>query len=527
MQKKNDRFLEKIVKKDYNNELEKVLEKKYFEETVKSTLLSILYRIETSYKDYKQVKRNVETKEDFLENMIQIIEKDCDEIKLVKPHSEESKIIGDRTFLVEKNKKRIICYHVERKLLYAIAKIAKNDKIIKENYFLIDKTLSNLIQVGNCINMVEPLRDFNGYSWTTIPVEMESVDHNLIYQNLILLVGYPFLNNWIRNKEVVLDYLELFQNRMEENYGEKNAKQWIEALKKISILLEAKFDKKSKEEMLRTKKKVEEKLEAIQNNQEFIEQTTKQKRKLTEEVREIDETMNNKEMLQKEYKKRNQRLPLEEKIFSIRILSKMMAEERNKKIQELEQLNDILKPQKFVKYKKELEEKEKYLVILDTKEIEKEIDKLKLELQKIFLKCFETKIDKCETKAEMTKLIYEFRYYCLLPYDNKNTICERKELAKQIEKIGKKVLQQAHKIKVIQRFSKQEEMDYQLLKGIFQSRSINLEEIQVKLNKEKDKYLIQIFDENNLAENSELQETEPLNKRDLAIRFHKKVKAFY
>ena len=45
MQKKNDNFLEKIVKKDYNNELEAILEKKYFNEDVKSILLNILYKI--------------------------------------------------------------------------------------------------------------------------------------------------------------------------------------------------------------------------------------------------------------------------------------------------------------------------------------------------------------------------------------------------------------------------------------------------------------------------------------------------
>ena len=46
MQKKNnDKFIGKIVKKDYNNELEKVLEKKYFNENVKNILLNILYNI--------------------------------------------------------------------------------------------------------------------------------------------------------------------------------------------------------------------------------------------------------------------------------------------------------------------------------------------------------------------------------------------------------------------------------------------------------------------------------------------------
>lgn len=285
MQKKNDNFLEKIVKKDYNNELEKVLEKKYFEENVKSLLLNILYKIEASYKDYKKVKVNVETKEEFIEKIIKSIEENCAEIKLVKPYSEESKIIGNKTFLVEKEKKRIICYHMERKLLYCISKIAKNEKIIKDKYFLINKTLSNLINTGNNINVVEPLRDFNGYSWTSIPKEIESVEHNLIYQNLIILVGNEFLNKWVHNKEVMIDYMEAFENKMEEKYGKKNAKEFIELLNKISILLEIKFNQKSKEELLQLKEKIEKRLNEIEDHKEFVEKITNKKRKLTKEIK--------------------------------------------------------------------------------------------------------------------------------------------------------------------------------------------------------------------------------------------------
>ena len=179
MQKKNnDKFIGKIVKKDYNNELEKVLEKKYFNENVKNILLNILYKIETAYKDYEKVKQDVETKEEFIENIIRNIRNNCETIKLVQPNSEESKIIGNKTFLVEKNKKRIICYPIERKLLYCISKISKKEKIIKDEYFLINQTLSDLINVGNNINTVEVIRDFNGYSWTTIPREIESIKHN-------------------------------------------------------------------------------------------------------------------------------------------------------------------------------------------------------------------------------------------------------------------------------------------------------------------------------------------------------------
>ena len=44
MPAKKENFLGKIVKKDYQNELEKILEDKDFSEHTKSILLSIMYK---------------------------------------------------------------------------------------------------------------------------------------------------------------------------------------------------------------------------------------------------------------------------------------------------------------------------------------------------------------------------------------------------------------------------------------------------------------------------------------------------
>lgn len=403
MHKKNDKFF-RIGKKDYNNQLEAVLEKKYYDEDVKSILLSILYKIEIAYKDYKQVKQNVKTKEEFIQNIINIIQKECDEIKLVKPYSEESKIIGNKTFLVEKKKKRIICHEIERKLLYCIFKIDKKEKIIKDKYFIINETLSNLINTGNNINNVEPLRDFNGYSWTTISREIESVEHNIIYQNLIMLIGNNFLDRWVNDNEVIIDYMEDFENRMEELYGKESSKELIKILKEISILLEFKFDSKNKEKMLKIKEKLDEEISQIEDSKKFVENITKQKRQLEKEIKKIDEIINNKTTLQEEYEKRNERLPLQEKIFGIRILAKLMTDERKKKIGELEKLNKLLNPKNFVKYKRELERKQKVLKVIETENIQNDIDKLKLKLQKIFFKCFKNKIDKVRKQTRCHKI---------------------------------------------------------------------------------------------------------------------------
>ena len=140
-------------------------------------------------------------------------------------------------------------------------------------------------------------------------------------------------------------------------------------------------------------------------------------------------------MLQEEYEKRNKNLALEEKIFSIRILSQLMAEERKEKIKRIEKLNLLLNPQKFVEFKKDLEQREKYLKWIRTKEIEKKIKEVALKIQKVFLECYQIKIENIQNKQEIMKLIYEFRYYCLLPFLKETSIAQEESIQEQIRKV--------------------------------------------------------------------------------------------
>lgn len=511
MPPKKKNLLEKIVKKDYNNELEKILEKKQFAENVKSTLLSILYKIEVAYKDFQTVKKDEQNKEEYISNILNIIEKDCNKIEIVKMSDKQSEIPNNRTYIINKDKKEIISYPIERKLLYAISKIGKKDKIIKDKYFLINETLSDLINIGNNINMVEPLRDFNGYSWTNIPQEIESIDHNLIYQNLRMIIGNKFLDKWIKNSEFIIDYFENFKDELENKYGKEKTKKIINIISKISVLLNVKFNKEKYEELVEIKTEVEEESEEIQDREIFIEEKTKQKIEISNKIKEIDTIINDKELLAGEYKIRNDKLPLENKIFSMRILAKIMEEEKNQYFKEMEEINKILNPQKFVQYKKELEEKEKCLKILDVEDKEQELDKLKIEFQKLFLSILEVNINKAETKQDIEKIIYDFRYYLLMPYDNKTIIQNVEKLEKKISKITELIIEKAIELKVIEKISEDNQTNYEILKNIFHVRIIKLEDAYLKLIKEKDKYFVQIFDENIFEEKVEIQKPIGLN----------------
>ena len=63
--------------KDYNEELEMILDKKKFNEEVQNLILSMFYKIENSYKDYYEAKKDVPAKEEFIQNSYE----KCEEFK--------------------------------------------------------------------------------------------------------------------------------------------------------------------------------------------------------------------------------------------------------------------------------------------------------------------------------------------------------------------------------------------------------------------------------------------------------------
>ena len=84
-------------------------ETKQFDENVKSTLLGILYKIEAAYKDLETVKRDVQTKDEYVTNIIEIIKNNCDSIKIVNMSDEENKIPKKRIMQSKIQKDEIVC----------------------------------------------------------------------------------------------------------------------------------------------------------------------------------------------------------------------------------------------------------------------------------------------------------------------------------------------------------------------------------------------------------------------------------
>ena len=519
MTKTREKLLDKFVKKDYNNDLEEVLAKKNFKEEVKNLLLDIMYRIETSYNDYEMVKKNVLPKEVYIRNLIKNIKDNCESIEFFRPDENNKK-----TFIVNKNKKQILCYPILRKLLYSLAKIQKCDDIIKLEPQILNKTLTNMINVGNNINMVEPLRDFNGFAWSISRIDIENFFYNIIYQDLIILVGNKGMDEWANTHNDMVDYLDLFKDFIEKQYDKKLAKEIYELLKIISVYLEILYNANFKEEIMQRKDFVNNEIAKMDNTEKFLDNLSKEKKQVIKDIRDIDLVLNDKKKLSEEYINRNMDLPLEEKIFSKRVLSRKMEEERESLTNYLKELNNKMYYKNFIKIQKDLIYEKKYLELIECENIEKVvIDKIIL-LQKRVIKALKYKIKKASTRENINRIIYEIRYLNLLPFSMNENIGQNSKLINLFENVEKDAIKKAYELKDFKELSKNKDINFEILKNMFSLEVIKLEDVSLKLIKEKDEVFVQFYDDDIIDKKFKINIE--LQKEDMKIRFNKKIRIF-
>lgn len=498
-------MFKKIIKKDKNEELERILDEKQIDEQARNLLQGILYKIEVSYKDYQKVKAIEQTEEQYVDELIMNIKKNCNKIQVVKvsqklEDEELDKQLKERKFIVRED--GIISYPIEEKLLYAIEKKSNNKKILNSKYEETTIAVSDFINVGKNIDRLEVLRDLNGWSWTTIKKEIENIDANLIYQCLQILFGKEFMDNWVKDKDGIIDYFEVMTNE-----GKKYGKQTIERLKelliKIAMINGVKEKKEFSDQVSKRLREVKKELREYENTEENIERLSDKRKKAMKQLKEIEKILRQESRLMAEYEKR-------EKVENIKVLKKEFVDKRNKLLNEISECNYYLNPMNYMKEKKKLEDEK---VSLDVKRTtKKQQEALKTEFIQQFLKCFEIKI-KNSTEQEILKLIYQFRYFMCLPYDLESNVKDIKKFEEDIEKTEKLLAQKAIDNKVINK------IPFEVMQHILKTRIIVLEELYYKVEQEEEKYYVQIFDENITEEKFEITTIEK-------IKINKKIKIF-
>ena len=519
MTRKREKLLDKFVKKDYNNDLEEILTKKHFQEEVKNLLLDSLYKTENAYKDYETVKKNVPTIDEYIQNIILCVKKSCDKIELTKPKYGEKP-----SFSIDNENKKITCFPSSKLLLYSIVKIQKHDDIIKSEPDFINHALTNMINKGNCINSIEPIRDFNGFSWSSVSSDIEDFYCNLIYQDLIVLSDNRLLEEWVNKNDDMIDYMELFKEDLEKKYGKKYQKEILELLKIISVLMEISNNSLYKKELLKRKKNVKKELEAMKDTISYFGSITTYKKQILKKIRKLDTILSNKEQLIAEYEKRNENLPLQQKIFSKNVLKKILKDEREELLTELKECNDKMNSKKFINIKEKYEYEFEYLKLVDCSNIEEEIEKCIMLLQKRVLQAIKLKIKNANTREKINRIVYELRYFCLIPISKDKRIINSSKLKRMLITTQKDAIEKAYELKAFKDIFKDKSKNIYVLKYLFNLKIIRLEDVALKITKENEEYFVQFFDDEVIDEKHKIDKQ--INKKDLKIRLNKKIKAF-
>lgn len=499
-------MFKKIIKKDKNEELEKILDEKQIDEQAKNLLQGILYKIEVSYKDYQKAKAIEQTEEQYVDQLIMNIKKKCNKIQVVKvsqklEDEELEKQLKEKKFIVREED--IISYPIEEKLLYAIEKKSNNKKILNNKYEEATIAVSDFINIGKNIDRLEVLRDFNGWSWTTVKKEIENIDANLIYQMLQIIFGKEFMDNWIQDKDGIIDYFEVMKSE-EKKYGKHAIERLQELLIKIAMINDIKENQEFAEQITQKLKAVKKELKTYEDTESNIERLSENKKKAMKELKDIEKILRQESRLMAEYEKRD-------KVFNIKTIKKEYIDKRNKLLNEISEYNYLLNPMNYMKEKKRLEDEKDRIDIKRTNKKQKE--ELKIEIIKSFLQCFNAKVEENLEQEQILKLIYQFRYFMLLPYDLENEVKDIKILENDIEKTEKLLISKAIENKVITK------VPFDIMKHIFETRIIVLEELYYKIEKENDKNYVQIFDENIKDEKFKIENIE-----DAKIK--KKIKLF-
>ena len=493
--------------KNYNNRLEQILESKVFSSDIKNLLLSMFYKIEVSYKDYQKVKRSAKDKKDLMEELTNIIEKNCNKIEMVEPNSDKGKVLKKYNLhsISDKAYKKIITFPVEADLLYALADIEKKYYYIKEEHYIEKQTYEKMLNMGYCMNLKEIIRDFSGWSWKIEEKEIENIYYNLLFQNLRILVGYQFIEEWKNDGSQTEDYIVKLQEKLSHSYGTQNAVVLFKNLNIVLSMILIENNKKIKTQLEEERKQAKEELEVVQDKARYLEQITKNKKTMAKQIKQIDEILTDEKLLQKELELRKQKLGKKGNLLNNQYVRALLNQERRTLMEKMQKLTAIMNPKNYVANKRNIEEKyEKINEILEIQDKEESYKRM-IELQKQFLKCMEIKVKNTNIKKDLIDLIYYIRYYTQLPINREKIIKDLDELRMQINKIQEIIIAKCIKLKMINTVSTENEVNYRIIKSILLSRTVDIENLELEIKPKYNKLRVNVYEGEELENSFEIE----------------------
>ena len=241
------------------------------------------------------------------------------------------------------------------------------------------------------------------------------------------------------------------------------------------------------------KKAKKERLELFEHKRDLLDKITEEKKEYTKQIEQIDRILNNNELLKKEYYERNKNLPNKEKIFSVSYLVDILEKERKKLLEGIEECNKIILPKEYVEQKSKLEEETRFLESIQIDIYRNDI----VEICKEFLENVKNIIKGIneENKNKLITWIYKIRYYRYIPISETESVRDLQELNNLFEEVIRLIIKKLQKFRIWDTFSENQELNYKILKEIFNTKIIYLQSINIQCRFENKVLIVEYYDD--------------------------------
>lgn len=503
--------------KDYNYILDKILEEKNFSEDATNLLLNMIYKIEVSYKDYAQIKGVFQKQNEFIDEIIDIISKNCNQLFLIDPKNEEVKLLREKNVLALTNEKekKIYAYPTELAILYGLIDIRPKYFYIPQKYYFLKQEFQNILVQGTILNKTEVIRNFNGWSWNF--AEDANIDQvsNIIYQVVRILIDEDFLNVWENDTSPKVDYINEMKKELAEYYGEENSRRIYLSMARLIV---AKSVMKNRQKVREEFVRIVNAYENMRDKNQYIFTISNERKKLISEIEYKDRILNDKELMFKEFERRNSMLTEDRKILNISMLVDIIQKEKDNSFKRMEQLNELVKPMNYANLKSELSEKVRIMSVVDER---KNIRDYEIAFLKDAIKCLAYNIEKMSSKEEIIDIIYKMRYFRKIRVTAEEKIEDIPQLFNDVTQILKYTITKGCKEKVFNIFCKDIEYNYQIIDVALNTAISNYEDIDIAVKIEDGFLKVTVYDNEVIDKQEEIEF--PLTSKDLSIRQNKPV----
>ncbi len=511
------KLLSKLNIKDYVNELEIILEEKQFDEEAKSLLLSVFYKIDNFYKDYLCVKKHVKSKNEYLEGYISIIKRKCNKIQIMKPNQIEN----NQKYIVDRKKGEIKCVPNEVVLLYAMYELeAKHISI--EKYIFEDFTkicINDILNKGKILNNLEPIRDFNGWSWNLQIDNTENILSNLLFQNLLLLLGYDFVYDNFSKSNI----MEILRKKLNSEGYEEAGVQFLEYFIEACIILYNNQSLENHQKCLKYKRSLDSKKKMLNTRKNQIDDTMKNSTNISKQIQSIDEMLNDIKLLRKEYEKcieKNKKT-----YFGISDFVECKEQEKADLLEQIKSNNKVINQKQYIKNHDDYENTLKLYNEIQSDKEKVNAQPIIINLQKAFLECFKIKIQKSDIKKDLGNYMKDIRYYANILYKKNKPLMLEDKISYELEAVERALVPKIIEHKVIETGFRSKDLNYKILKYVFETKIIELENVVIKIHYIKsNKMEVGYYDAKELDHKEVIEipfDEEIINKRDKKIKLLK------